>query len=328
MGKLAISGHASGRSSWNAVWDLQQESWSAMPGNPDLNATVTALTLRKGQLYAGIAMQPGLVRWDGSAWKTISGGVKSPGYVWSLAVAKSDTLFLGGNFVTSDNKASDVARWTGSGFKDLGPGISDGFVWALAADGNDVFVGGEIAFAWTSPTLYLNGIGRYHLGTDKWYALGSGASDAFGGGLEPTVDVILIDGSKVYVGGNFKKMDGKAASGIAVYNRSTKKWSSVGSGANNGVNGIVTGLALAGDSLYVGGIFGKAGGVKAKNIAKWSLSAKTWSPLGSGVSGGKSGIFTEVSDIEVVANDVYITGNFGLAGGKISKFVARYREAP
>ena len=78
-----------------------------------------------------------------------------------------------------------------------------------------------------------------------------------------------------------------AANYIAKWNGSS--WSALGSGiGGQGSFTRVPALAVSDDgsgpALYAGGYFTTAGGVAASNIATWNGSS--WSPLGSGVSGG------------------------------------------
>ena len=72
-------------------------------------------------------------------------------------------------------------------------------------------------------------------------------------------------------------------------------------------------LALDGTDLYASGFFTKAGGTPAAGIAKWS--GTTWSPLGTGISGG-----TALS-LAVWNHMVLATGNFtGAGGGSAARF--------
>jgi len=65
-----------------------------------------------------------------------------------------------------------------------------------------------------------------------------------------------------------------------------------------------------GEALYVGGAFDTAGGVEAKNIAKWDGSS--WSPLGSGLDGFVNAL--KVHD-DGGGEALYAGGLFTMAGG-------------
>jgi hypothetical protein len=141
-------------------------------------------------------------------------------------------------------------------------------------------------------------------GPYKWNALLSGingkvlASTVFDDGTGPAL----------YVGGSFTSAGGVPAKNIAKWNGTT--WSALGSG----VSGTVSALAASEDAsplgraLYVGGSFGQAGGTPAKGIAKWRSG--TWTPLGSGVSGG---------DVTALAIFDHGSGPALYAGGEFKK---------
>jgi hypothetical protein len=78
-------------------------------------------------------------------------------------------------------------------------------------------------------------------------------------------------------------------------------------------------LAVSGNTLYAGGAFTTAGGTAATNIAQWDGSR--WSALGSGLNGGY-GYYNGVSALAVSGNTLYAGGQFTIAGGKVSAYVA------
>jgi hypothetical protein len=84
-----------------------------------------------------------------------------------------------------------------------------------------------------------------------------------------------------------------------------------------GASTSVRALAVSGNDLYVGGNFDSAGGVEARNIAKWNGSA--WSALGSGVNG-----FYGVGALAVNGSDLYVGGDFTNAGGVTANRIARW----
>ncbi len=101
-------------------------------------------------------------------------------------------------------------------------------------------------------------------------------------------------------------------------------WSSLGSG--NGVNGFVRALAVVGNEVYVGGYFTSAGGVSANRVARFNTQTNTWSSLGTGSSNGvNSGYdYGAVRALAVVGDEVFVGGEFTLAGGIASTFIARW----
>ena len=128
------------------------------------------------------------------------------------------------------------------------------------------------------------------------------AWSSVGGGLSNIVYAMAVNGSNIYMGGQFLDAGGNAnADRIAMWNGSS--WSALGSGLSNGQ---VNALAFNGSVLYVGGSFTNAGGVSGANyIAQWDGSS--WSTLGDGVT-------NFVNAISVSGLDIYIAGNFINAG--------------
>lgn len=152
-------------------------------------------------------------------------------------------------------------------------------------------------------------------GDERW-------ADGFGlpgNGVAGRVDAVAISSNgDVYVGGFITQAGTLAVNGIAKWNGSA--WSSLGTGATNGVNGNVSAVAIAGNGdVYVGGQFTQAGGIAANNVARWNGTA--WSNLGAGTGGTDN----SVRALAVAPNgDVYAGGYFTHAGGLLASRVARW----
>jgi len=100
-----------------------------------------------------------------------------------------------------------------------------------------------------------------------------------------------------------------------------ERWADI-FGRSDGVNGNVYSVASDGrGNLYVGGSFTGAGGVSAKNIAKWN--GTSWSALGSGMSG-----YDQLTVVFTLAFDgsgtLYAGGNFTEAGGAPANYIAKW----
>jgi trimeric autotransporter adhesin len=149
-----------------ARWD--GANWSALgsngAGDGALNASVTAITVQGGGVYAagefynvaGIADADFLARWNGTSWSALgSVGGNSPvnGYVRSMKIANG-SLYIGGSLLdTGGNSQADyVARWDGTTWSSLsgdgaGDGALRGHVRALAIEGEKLYVGGDFTNA-------------------------------------------------------------------------------------------------------------------------------------------------------------------------------------
>ncbi len=319
-GEFTIAGGARDRNriaKW-ALGGTNDTAWSSV-GSGVNRIQFNALAVSGADLYAGGAFFIAgeinvrhLVKWDGSVWSPLGSGVN--GMVSALTV-RGTNLYVGGEFTEAGGVSgrNHVAKWMIGGVNDeawsaLGSGVGDK-VHALATTETDLYVGGAFTEA--------GGVsGRNHIA--KW-ALGGaddGAWSALGAGVSSTVHALTATDTDLYVGGGFTMAGG--ASGY----KSIAKWTLGGvdnsdwHALGSGVTGSVYALTVAGADLYVGGVFGFAGGVAGRSfIAKWELGGtdnSAWSSLGSGVIG-------TVYALTATDTDLYVGGDFGFAGGVSSR---------
>ena len=243
------------------------------------------------------------------------------------------------------------------------PGV-DGNVYAIATNGNNVYVGGDFISAGGNPAI--QNIARFD-GTN-WFALGQGVNGA--------VRAIAVSGTTVYVGGMFyvaTNNDGSTTNIYYVVKWDGSAWRGFGNGTYPGVGGYVYSLAVNGSSLYVGGNFPNVNNPDntfpmVNNIARWN--GTSWSVLGGGVNGSvytlvasgsgiyAGGIFNQASNtvavtangvahwdganwsalgsgvggssypyVEALAmlnNNLYAGGSFTTAGGSNANYVAKW----
>jgi hypothetical protein len=84
---------------------------------------------------------------------------------------------------------------------------------------------------------------------------------------------------------------------------------------------VVEALAFSGTDLIAGGRFTASGFTGLSHIARWSTTAESWLPIGSGAA----------NDVVALAGRnrlIYAGGLFVSAGGKESDFLARWAELP
>jgi hypothetical protein len=265
-----------------------------------------------------------------SALGTGSGNGVSGGGVNALAVVGNEVV-VGGWFNSAGGvSANRVARFNTqtNTWSALGTGSSNGVssgsgfpaVRALAVVGNEVYVGGDFTSA---GGVSANNVARFNTQTNTWSALGTGSSNGVSsvGGFAP-VFALAVVGNEVVVGGAFSSAGGVSANCVARFNTQTNTWSVLGTGSSNGVNDVVTALAVVGNEVYVGGAFSSAGGVSANRVARFNTQTNTWSSLGTGSSNGVSG--GGVAALAVVGNEVVVGGWFNSAGGVSANRVARF----
>ena len=294
------------------------------------NYLVYALAVASnGDLYAGGifnlaggASANRVARWNGSAWGGLGTGVGNGmnDFVSAVAVASNGDVYVGGNFTRAGGaSANRVARWNGSAWSSLGAGLGNGLnsysgsVMALAVAGNgDVYAGGVFTQANGISTA---GFVEKWNGT-AWVSLGTATIIGSSSGISA---LAVAGNGDVYAGGNFAYIGSTQANYVAKWNGTA--WSSLGTGAANGVNYVVNALAVAGNGdVYVGGRFGLAGGASANRIARWNGTA--WSSLGTGTA---NGLDADVTALAVAGNgDVYAGWAPTFAGGLATNHIAKW----
>lgn len=232
--------------------------WSALAHN-GLDGTVNAFTVVGNDLYVG-----------GSFSNTADMAVTN-----IVSVAKYDTV---------------SQSWSGLANQGIG-----GPVFALAAVGSDVYVGGSFVGTADGAVVNLNSIAKYSVGV--WSALAHK-------GLEGEVHAFALSGSDLYVGGNFAEtfdVQVKNLNNVAKY--SAGAWSPL---PNTGLDGVVNALVTDGSDLYAGGLFTKTKDGAITNLNHITkLSGGTWSPLAHNGLNGLS-----IRTLTVSGNYLYTGGSF------------------
>jgi uncharacterized protein (TIGR03437 family) len=186
-----------------------------------------------------------------------------------------------------------------------------GSVYAVAVNGNDVYVGGEFT---SIGNIGARNIAKWNSQTGVWSELGDG--------LNGGVQAIAVNGTDVYIGGRFTAAinpGGGAVTAYCIAKWNGSSWSALGaSGINgNGVNGDVASIAFSGGSVYIGGGFNTARNnaastVSANGVARWN--GTSWSALGSGSGSTGNGVWSAgsytVYAVAASGSDIYVGGSF------------------
>jgi hypothetical protein len=314
-----------------AIWS--GGAWSALDGAKS-GVTVGKGTGQEGQILALLVsgptlyvgggfdhLQPGAVATKGGlasfnlsspAW-TVLPMEQAIATVNDFAASGGAGIYVGGSFdtggpLTTGLFVSNIGLLTGTTWSVLGQGVTygetaSGFGIVLAHGAAGEYLGGW--FNQTGP-VKTNGVSLWN-GT-AWQPLGSGIAggDSPAG---PMVEAIAVNGSQVFIGGDFTSVGGVKATDIAVYTGGT--WHAVG----GGTNGVVESLGVSAGYLYAGGGFTKAGGsATGAPVARWKLGtaftkAAGWSALGP---------LFGVGDVTSMAFD----GDMVFLGGNLAQCVA------
>lgn len=281
----------------NAVarWDGSQ--WHAIGNNGGngIQGWVFALRTRNNLLYIGgffFQVNVGspisanhIVSWNGSDWQILgsAGGNGLNNAVGTLAL-DGNLLYAGGAFTEANAGnpivANRIARWNGSSWQGLGSGSGNGLnddVLAIAVSDGSVYVAGAFNQANVGAAVLANHIA--HWNGSSWSGLGSDG----GNGLDGVVHTLVIDGSEVYVGGDFENANAGspvAAAHLARWDGS--RWTALGSGTNDVVRSLVQADS---ETLYAAGDFTRAGGRVARRLGSY----RTRGELAVQLSGNGSG---------------------------------------
>ncbi len=181
-------------------------------------------------------------------------------------------------------------------------GPESGGGYAVVRSGDYVYLGGYIFNSNEPAKRYIR---RFHLGNQRWEAVGAGLTDRVRA-------LAVAPNGDVFAGGAFP-------GGVSRWDGS--RWQSVGAG----VNGLVRALHVdAAGRLHVGGDFDEAGTQSASMVATWD--GAEWDTLAGGLEGGGDvkGVWDLTTD---GLGRLYVAGDFEASlTGKATNKVAVYAE--
>jgi len=252
-----------------ARWD--GASWRSLGAGVFGTVRAVATTLDNrvyaGGLFgnAGSVSANNIALWDGANWSALGEGLNrdsGPPAALVLAIAvDGNHVYAGGSFDRAGGQAAtNIARWDGSQWAPLGPGVDaptfSAYVRAIAVSASNVYVGGAFTRAGSVPVSRL---ARWD--GQRWTDLG--------GGTDSDVFAISAFGEQVFITGNFQTVGTRSIPGLARW--LGDRWWSFGSGLG-GNEPYGTGLAIGGESLFVTGRFTESGQKPATCFARWSLA--------------------------------------------------------
>lgn len=129
---------------------------------------------------------------------------------------------------------------------------------------------------------------------------------------------ISIHEDRLYIAGAFRQSQGAPGNHIASFDGTG--WNDMGGGLNlisTPASTTVYALQWHQGSLFVGGLFSRAGGIPANSLAKWT--GDRWCALPADYAPN-----TLITDIAVWRDDLYISGSFNSINGEPIRDVARW----
>jgi len=225
--------------------------------------------------------------------------------VFAIAVDGS-SVYLGGGFTTVDgttrNRAAKVDTTNGTVDSSWNPNLNNA-VNALAVSGLSVYLGGIFNGANS-----VNGSATRNRAAKVDTTNGT-VDSSWNPNLNNTVFAVAVDGSSVYLGGNFSGSN--SVNGSATRNRAAKVDTTNGtvdSSWNPNVSGIVRTIAVSEASVYLGGNFSGANSVNG--TATRNRAAKVDTTNGTVDSSWNPNLNGTVYSIAVDGSSVYVGGTF------------------
>ena len=156
--------------------------------------------------------------------------------------------------------------------------IDSGIVWAQVISGDTVYAGGSFSNA--RPAGAAPGTGLMPRSNLLAYSISTGVATSFAPVIEGTVKSLAVspDGSRLYVGGSFQKVNGQTRFNFAAFDTATGQLLASFKPAIGG--SYVNAIVATNTTVYVGGLIGAAGGVTRKNLAAVSAAGAVlgWAP--------------------------------------------------
>ncbi|MCA9306117.1 MAG: delta-60 repeat domain-containing protein [Phycisphaerales bacterium] len=316
-----------------ARWDGR--AWSSLGSGVQGSGLgiVRALAIRSngdiiaggGFTGAGGAPAPGIARWTGSAWVSMSdtltySGPGSTAAIRSLVALPNGHIIAGGTFSEIDGvAAASLAEWDGSEWIEVGGGVYRAAPFATSVEGleragnGDLYICGGFTSAGnilTGGEVPVRGVARWD-GVSWWNMTG---------GLEPlqTIHAIdLIDNGELVAGNWRGDIGGVEVDGAA-------RWDGVEWHAFNDFSSNVVYAVLGHESgeIFVGANAGSSSsGTSLGRLARWTPDGVPWivtHPVNASVEASEGAAFSVVP-----------AGGYGsLAGGVSLAYQWQYRATP
>ncbi len=234
----------------------------------------------------------------------------------STIVLSGTNIYVGGTFTNIGGSArNNIARIPNSGNTvDSWNPNSDNSVYCIAISGTMVFVGGTF---FTIGGITTNRLVALDANTNTNNAISTWVSSLTNGTGSTNIYSLNLEGSTLYVGGNFLSIGGSTKSNFASIDISNLSSFTVNS-LDIGTGGQVNTSFISGTSIYIGGTFIVSGGSQRNNIASFNGSngsINSWNPNAN----------DQVNGLLISSDglNAYVSGNFTSIGGQSRNRLAK-----
>lgn len=261
-----------------ARWDGAQ--WSSVPGAVMTNGNTIAHTVvHNGELYVaggfdsiGNLSAYCLAKWDGATWQTIGNNYdfRQVGGLIDKIIFYNNNLYVAGNFRDPQNNICRLAKWDGATWQFMTSEVAGSFatIWDLEVYNNELYVAG-----WFYASDGNAGTGIMRWDDFQWRNV-AGSVQVLSN-PNPIVKDMCVSNGELYCVGNFEKIGGVPAEGLAKWNGNA--WCGFGTQFLT-FNQMMIGATLIefyDDTMYVGGGMWYADTLKANCIVKWIAGGYT-----------------------------------------------------
>lgn len=192
--------------------------------------------------------------------------------------------------------------------------IDSGVVWAQEIIGNIVYAGG--AFTNARPAGAEPGTSLIPRSNMLAYNITTGIITSFAPQINGTVKSIKAspDGTRLYVGGSFNKVNGQTRWNLAAFDVATGALLSTFSPTVGG--SYVNAIAVTNSAVYVGGLIGAGNGVTRKNLAAFNTSGALlgWAPT--------TDLQVDALTLTAAKDKLIVGGRFGMTNGVVQRGLA------
>lgn len=302
--------------------------------------TVSAITSDDSVVYfsggisslGGVA-SPGIIKWNGSNFISMTGPGQPSGKINAMAWYKNK-LIVAGNFTASfgsfpNNKTVySILQWDGTKWDSLNIGLTShtyistfdiinaGNVTALASNGTDLFVAGTFNHAGNDSVI---NIARWD--GAQWHKVGDGILRFNKNSASASITAMSFVGNDLYVAGKFDSIGTKAYWHLAKWNGAN--WDTVSLALKGQYDGISDMTFDLQNRMYIVGNFSINNNNSLKYVARWN--GADWEKLGTYSSNFQQDMFLAESDSK---GNIYMSGYFGYVDGYSSQNFAAWINDP